>query len=194
MPKKPDLVLDIAGVLATNFSPLFWRHLSTTYDVQYEELLEFRKGIREELWIGVITEQAFWTNLQRQFPQIHIKSARKQLLSLITPLPAIKEIPSWSKMADIHLLSNHRLEWIEHILIPIQEYLTSVTISAAVGACKPGISIYEKTQTYLRNNGTVLFVDDQEKNFTGAAELGWDTLLADKEGEWTEKVSSLLNQ
>lgn len=192
--KKPDLILDIAGVLATNFSPLFWHYLSTTYDVQYEELLKFRKGVREKLWTGEMTEQAFWENLQRQVPNLHIEAAKEQLLSMITPLPAVEEIPGWSEIANIHLLSNHRLEWIEHILIPIQEYLTSVTISAAVGACKPGISIYEKTQTYLRNNGIVLFVDDQEKNLIGAAELGWDTLLADEQGKWTEKVSSLLNQ
>ncbi|GIN73908.1 hypothetical protein J14TS2_43830 [Bacillus sp. J14TS2] len=183
--KKPNLVLDIAGVLATNFSPLFWHHLSTTYDVQYEELLKFRKGVREELWTGQITEQAFWTKLQRLVPNLQMEAAKEQLLSMITPLPAVEEIPGWSGIANIHLLSNHRLEWIEHIINPLQAYVTSVTISAEAGVCKPEMVIYEKTQTYLKNNGTVLFVDDQEKNFTGAAELGWNTLLADERGEWT---------
>lgn len=194
MKVKPDLVLDIAGVLSTNCSPSFWRYLSTVYDVRYEELLEFRKEIREELWKGQITEQDFWLNLQRQIPYLHIESARDQLLSMIIPLPAMKEIPSWSEVADIHLLSNHRVEWIEHIINLIQVYVTSVTISAEVGVCKPEIAIYEKTQKYLKANGIVLFVDDQEKNFIGAMDLGWDTLLADKEGEWTERVSSLLNR
>lgn len=160
--------------------------------MRYEELLEFRKGIREKLWTGQMTEQGFWTNLQRQVPHLHRESAKGQLLSMITPLAAMKEIPSWSEIANIHLLSNHRLEWIEHIINPIQAYVTSITISAESGACKPEMAIYEKTQSHLKNNGIVLFVDDQEKNFTGAAELGWDTLLADKQGEWTEIVSALL--
>ncbi len=112
MKLKPDLVLDIAGVLVTNFSPSFWQYLSTTYDVQYEELLKFKKGVREELWTGKITEQAFWTSLQRLVPNLHSEAAKEQLLSMITPLPAVEEIPGWSEIANIHLLSNHRLEWI----------------------------------------------------------------------------------
>ncbi|MCJ7842404.1 hypothetical protein MUB24_16165 [Lederbergia sp. NSJ-179] len=194
MKVKPDLVLDIAGVLATNFSPSFWRYLSTIYGVRYEELLEFRKGIREELWKGRIAEQEFWSGLKSQLPNMDIEPARCKLLSIIKPLPAIEKIPIWSEYADIHLLSNHRREWIEHLINPVQDYIKSMTISAEVGYCKPEIDIYLKTQFYLKDNGKVLFVDDQEKNFKGAIHLCWNTLLADEEGEWIKKVSSLLTQ
>lgn len=54
MNTRPNLVLDIAGVIATNFSPLFWENLSSKFEVPYEDLTKFRKEIREELWTGKI--------------------------------------------------------------------------------------------------------------------------------------------
>ncbi|MEI3615053.1 hypothetical protein [Pseudogracilibacillus sp. SO30301A] len=46
MGTKPDLVLDIAGVIATNFSPIFWEDLSSKFEVAYDDLIKFRKEIR----------------------------------------------------------------------------------------------------------------------------------------------------
>ncbi|MBP1963275.1 hypothetical protein J2Z65_002491 [Paenibacillus aceris] len=41
MANKSELVLDIAGVLATNFSPFFWQELSDLSKVPYEMLVNF---------------------------------------------------------------------------------------------------------------------------------------------------------
>ncbi|MFB5267856.1 hypothetical protein ACE41H_13895 [Paenibacillus enshidis] len=38
----------------------------------------------------------------------------------------------------------------------------------------------------------MIYVDDQEKNLVPAKELGWTAVLADSEGQWTERVSYLL--
>ncbi|MEH7399289.1 HAD family hydrolase, partial [Priestia megaterium] len=106
---------------------------------------------------------------------------------VIEPLPALKKIPIWSQHANIHLLSNHRIEWIQHILTEISPYIKSVTISGEAGCCKPESDIYLKVGQYLNKKQT-LFVDDQEKNLKEANNLGWNTILADKQGFWVEKV------
>jgi putative hydrolase of the HAD superfamily len=187
MSSKPDLVLDIAGVLATNLSPYFWNDLSLKFGVSYEELIQFKKETREELWTGEITEQDFWLKLNTSFPSVEINYARSQLPSFIKPLPALEKIPLWSQHANIHLLSNHRIEWIQHILAEIRPYIKSITISREAGCCKPESAIYLKVERYL-NKKHILFVDDQEKNLKEARSLGWNTLLADTEGAWAEKV------
>jgi putative hydrolase of the HAD superfamily len=194
MTVKPDLILDIAGVLATNFSPYFWQELSEKSDIEYERLIGFKREIREELWSGKISEEEFWRRLCSEFPSINEEDARLLLRSQINPLSALKELPKWSQFANIHLLSNHRAEWIAHIIRPIQKYLKSATISNEVHACKPSPEIYSVVRTHLSGEGSVLFVDDQEKNFKEARALGWTTLFADEQGDWMSRVEPLLTE
>lgn len=192
MSKKPNLVLDIAGVIATNFSPIFWEDLSSKFEVSYNELIKFRKEIREELWTGKIKDEDFWAKLIKRFPTIDRGYAAKKLLLLIKPLPALEEIPLWSKYANIHLLSNHRIEWVKHIISPVEEYIKSKTISSEVGFCKPEVEIYLKVNSNFNGEENVLLVDDQEKNLVEARNLGWNTLLADDKGEWIKDVNHQL--
>lgn len=189
MSKKFDLVLDIAGVLATNFSPMLWKDLSSKFEVSYEKLVKFKEDIREELWTGKIGEKEYWLMLKKEFPTIEIEYARFKLQALIKPLPAIEEISKWSEYANIHLLSNHRMEWVEHIINPVQKFIKSITISGEAGYCKPQRDIYLMVNSHLENEKNVLFVDDQEKNLKEASNLGWHTLLADDKGEWIKKVA-----
>jgi FMN phosphatase YigB (HAD superfamily) len=193
MTTKTELILDIAGVLATNLSPLFWHDLSLKSGIPNDDLVKYKKNIREELWTGKITEGEFWTQLCEQFPSIDIDNARLMLHSNIKPLPAIEEVPIWSQFANIHLLSNHRIEWIGPTLNPIQDYVKSITISSQVGCCKPQSDIYTIVKSRLNTETNILFIDDQEKNFKEAKKLGWNTLLADGKGEWIKKVIPLLN-
>ncbi|TCN26144.1 HAD family hydrolase [Mesobacillus foraminis] len=109
------------------------------------------------------------------------------LLSFIHPLPTSIEIRNWSEYANIHILSNHRVEWVEPILQPIQGYLKSITISSEAGCCKPQPEIYAKVKMELKSKN-ILYVDDQEKNFNEARILGWNTLLADEKGAWIDEV------
>ncbi|UII55914.1 hypothetical protein LS684_20210 [Cytobacillus spongiae] len=192
MKTEPSIVLDIAGVLGTNFSPRFWIDLSERYDISYDELIHFKREIREELWIGNISESAFWCKVKEEFPMIEIQFAKSNLLTLIKPLPAIWKIPFWSTYADIHLLSNHRIEWVQHILAPVKGFINSITISAEAGCCKPQADIYLTVQSNINDKTRGLFVDDQEKNLKEAQYLGWNTLLADEKGDWISKVIKLL--
>jgi putative hydrolase of the HAD superfamily len=192
MSEKPDLVLDIAGVIATNFSPIFWEDISSKFEVAYDDLIKFRKEVREELWTGKITEQEFWAKLVERFPTIDGGYATNKLLSVIKPLPALNEIPLWSKYANIHLLSNHRVEWVKHIIRPVEDYIKSIAISGDVGFCKPQVDIYLKVNSRFNGEGNVLFVDDQVKNLIEARKLGWNTLLADDKGDWVKNVRQQL--
>lgn len=94
MTSKPELILDIGGVLATNFSPFFWQNLSSKSTALYGELVKYKENIREELWTGRITEIQFWTWLREQFPSIEIKNAKLSLHANIKPLPAIEKVPT----------------------------------------------------------------------------------------------------
>ncbi|MFC7393820.1 hypothetical protein [Scopulibacillus cellulosilyticus] len=194
MAAKPELILDIAGVLTANFSPVFWQQLSSNHNVPYETLITFKKDIREKLWTGKIKETEFWIRLGEQFPSIDIKDAQLMMRTCIKPLPAIKKVPFWSQFANIHLLSNHRAEWIGPIINPIRNYVTSIAISSQTGCCKPQAEIYVTVNSSLKNKENVLFIDDQEKNFKEARQLGWYTLLADKESNWIKKVMPILKE
>ncbi|UOE93326.1 hypothetical protein [Alkalihalobacillus sp. LMS39] len=147
MSKKTDLVLDIAGVIATNFSPIFWEGLSLRFEVTYDDLIKFRKEVREQLWTGKITDEEFWDKLIERFPTIDKEYAVTKLLTVIKPLPALEEIPLWSKYANIHLLSNHRIEWVKHLITSVEGYIKSITISGEVGFCKPQVDIYLKVNS-----------------------------------------------
>lgn len=190
---KKELILDVGGVLATNFSPQFWKELSEESNTPYELLFQFRKEMREELWSGMMSDEDFWDQLFMKFSSINIDKAKQILFLNIRPLPAIEQIQSWSKYANIHLLSNHRIEWIQSILKPIERYVRSITISSQVGYCKPNPQIYALVHERLNDQGDIWFVDDQEKNFYEAKLLGWNTVLADENGEWVHKITSQLS-
>jgi putative hydrolase of the HAD superfamily len=191
---KYELILDVAGVLVTNFSPFFWQELSIESAIRDDLLANFQKEIREELWSGKISEDEFWRRLCDRFPSIKKDKVQISLRSYIKPLPALEEVSKWCQFANIHLLSNHRMEWIQHILNPISSYVKSITISSQVGCCKPNHDIYSIVRSYLFNEQNVLFVDDQEKNFKAAKNLGWNTLLADDKGDWIQQVTSFLQE
>ncbi|MGM7683765.1 HAD family hydrolase [Cytobacillus sp. Hm23] len=192
MSNQKQLVLDIGGVLATNLSPFFWEELSTTSKIHYDKLIEYKNSVRTGLWTGKITEDQFWSGLSMKHPSIEKGVAKPMLLSHLKLLPAVHHVAKWSQFADIHILSNHRMEWIEPILKEIQNDVKSITVSSEVGYCKPHKAIYTTIQTKLDSEKETLFVDDQEQNFVEARTLGWRTLLADEQGSWINQIMPLL--
>lgn len=194
---KPQLVMDAAGVLVTNFSPFFWRKMEAAQGGEMERgalKQRFKREVRERLWSGGMTEEAFWAWLAEQCPAVETKDARAWLSDLLQPLPALRHVKAWSRYADVHLLSNHRSEWIISLLEPIRPYTKSMTISSEAGLCKPDFRIFELAESRMAGGRTVLYVDDQAKNLAPASRMGWKTLLADKEGKWMELLTGYLRQ
>lgn len=192
MQARPQLVLDIAGVLLSNMSLRCWNEMIQETNLSAEQLKKHFGGIKRDLWTGKMKEEDFWESLGNVYPELPISRARDILFDSIVPLPAAQHLERWSESADIHLLSNHCREWIQPNLGSLSPYAQSVTISNQVGLCKPEIEIYQLVETRLAHGAEVLFIDDQEKNLYSANQLGWKTLLADEEGKWTREVESFV--
>ncbi|CAM3431457.1 HAD family hydrolase [Marinicrinis lubricantis] len=195
MSNKPHLMLDVGGVLLSNLSPLFWKELPLAEEAVSEPLVkQFKTDIRTPLWTGQMEEPHFWSWLMQHFPGTDPAVLRSLLFKHLTPLPGLYKLEEWSRRADIHLLSNHRAEWIVPILKKegVTRFLNSVTISSEVRCCKPGREIYEMAAVHLNGDGRIVFVDDQEKNFPQAKRIGWKTILADPQGRWMEEIDRLL--
>ncbi|MCR8645016.1 GNAT family N-acetyltransferase [Paenibacillus sp. N1-5-1-14] len=192
--KRTQLILDAGGVLIPNFTTEFWMQFANQLGVSASEIADkFGREMKKKLWCGEITEPAFWEWLTQEYPVVDREQAQQLLLAHIKPLPTVEHLEAWSKYADIHILSNHRAEWLKPILESLPEgVIQSITISSEVGCCKPDLAIYEIVQTKLMQGEPILFVDDQERNFPHAEALGWQTVLADDESKWVEAVHSTI--
>ena len=186
---RPQLVLDIGGVLLADLTPTFWRWVAEQAAVPYDEVLaRFRQDVRTALWTGVMREDQFWHWFCSAFSQIDENTARSQIAATLLPLSAAAHLAVWAKIVDIHLLSNHCAAWVLPALAGMLESVTTVTISSAVGSCKPDLAVYTMVASRLPPDASVLFVDDQQKNFPPAVALGWQTLHADHHGHWVHRI------
>lgn len=192
MTDRPQLVLDIAGVIVSNFSSRFFRMLDLEFGIAYSDVRDRFMSIRQELWTGRLGEAEFWNWLLIHYPHLKADRAREALIRSLEPLPAAQRLRDWSRVADIHLLSNHCREWLDPHLAVMEPFVRSITISNQVGLCKPDTRIYELVQSHFDGNTRILYVDDQEKNLVPAQKLGWRTLLADREHQWLDRMASLI--
>lgn len=192
MEKKPQLLLDMGGVLVENLTE-FWDEVVSIAKSPYTEVrAKYKAEMSDKLWSGSISEEGFWIWLTNNYPSIDKAHIRNSLIQALKPLPAFNLLKEWSKYADIHILSNHRAEWIKPILAPVDKHITSIIISSEVGYFKPNPAIYEQAITKMTSTSYVLFVDDKEKNLEIARQIGWQTLLADSRGLWSNKVIPFL--
>lgn len=192
MKHKKAMILDVGGVLATNYTPQFWEGLSDDYDVPYDALMQFRKDVRADLWTGAIAEKEFWERMSERFQAIDAAGARAMLVSEIRPLPALERLKAWRKRASLNVLSNHRTEWIAPVLKRVYPFADHVIVSAEAGCRKPEPEIYSRMDECLDGYEDILFVDDTPKNLPQGAALGWKTLLADEGGAWMAQAEAWL--
>jgi putative hydrolase of the HAD superfamily len=195
MPLKPQLVLDAGGVLLTNLDS-FWKTLAKLAGAPFDELrARYRREMRGLLWSGGISEPDFWSWLSAAWPGLDIASARQALLDSMKPLPALNHLQAWSSLADLHILSNHRAEWLLPQLDHRIRLFSGITISSEAGCFKPDPRIYETAAAKIPPGAPVLFVDDHPGNLRAAETFGWHTLLADEaDSGWTEQVEPLLRR
>lgn len=187
--EKPHLVLDVGGVLLANITPVFWEEAAELIKVPYSTLRNhYKDQIRQQLWNGTISEAEFWTWLQKQSSNEKVVLSNVHVTKHLQPLPAWDRLKEWSKCFQIHLLSNHRAEWIVPVLEPISDYITSMTISSTVGCSKPDPGIFQLVQEQLPGSQPVVFVDDAEQNLAMGRAIGWTTILADADHQWIDEV------
>lgn len=190
---RPQLVLDVGGVLLSNLTG-FWRSLPDAAGVPYEAIRSaYKQEMREALWCGRSDEPGFWRWLAARWPGIDPTGARQALIDSMQPLPALALLPAWSRLADVHILSNHRAEWLRPLLAPHLPHLASLTVSSEAGCAKPNAAIYEAARRNLPLGAPVLFVDDKRSNLRASEAFGWHTLLADEQDHaWTAEVEPRL--
>ncbi|MFS0724058.1 cysteine-rich CWC family protein [Paenibacillus sp. 1P07SE] len=190
---KPQLVLDVAGVLLTNLSPGLWKAAAGAAGISGADVqARFRAEAREALWHGRMSEEEFWHWFTGVLPGIDPALLQTALKANLQPLPALGEVARWSRTADVHLLTNHRHEWLEEPLSAIGDTIASLTVSSQAGVCKPDPRIYDRVQSKLPSAALVIFVDDQDCNLAPARALGWRTVLADPAARWIAEVDRLL--
>ncbi|MCM3783443.1 HAD-IA family hydrolase [Neobacillus mesonae] len=195
MSNKIQLVLDAGGVITANLSPAYWKELSPASLSSEESIVhKFKREIREKLWSGHVTEADFYLWVRGHSSELkqNDEQFRQLVQGHLRLLPASEHLEEWSGKADLHILSNHRHEWLTPVLAPILPFIASCTISSEVGMCKPSASIYTYLHRKLGNLDDIYFVDDQERNLLPAREMGWKTILADPEGQWVETINELL--
>lgn len=189
---RKTLVLDVGGVLASNLSPGLWQQLSSIGRCE-EQLLyaQYKEEISRKLWCGEITELQWWEWLAARGVEVSAELRPHLIASYLQPLPALELLPQWSKLCRIIIMSNHRTEWLNPLLQPYQSYIESIYISDQVGMCKPSSEWFHHIDKQI--HGPIHFVDDSEKNISAAMQLGWQTTLADKHGNWTAAIDEWLH-
>jgi len=189
---KTQLVLDAAGVIMTNIPASYWKSLADQAGVTVDELVSyFQTELKVPLWTGKISEPEFWERIKKRYPSVDLAQTRAELLAGLRLLPTAERLSEWSRRFDLHLLSNHRTEWLLDVLRPVLNCFVTVTVSNEAGMCKPFPEIFALVQSKLPPGAPIVYVDDQEKNLKPAREIGWKTILADEEGTWVGKVEEL---
>ncbi|WP_208589945.1 HAD family hydrolase [Gracilibacillus suaedae] len=190
---KFQLVLDVGGVLATDLD-LFWEELVNQAGLPYDKIRAiYKTEIRKQLWQGDISERDFWQWLSYTFPKINLEYLQIVMQKSLVELEGIQHIEKWNTISDIHILSNHRTEWLQPIINRLHPFLTSTTVSANVGVAKPEQDIYEICHKQLDSNRPILFVDNKKENLAPARELGWQTIHADSDNKWIAQVDQFLS-
>jgi len=110
MSMKPQLVLDLAGVLVSNFSSSFLLKVSENSDITVQEIREQFDEVRKDLWTGKINEEEFWEWLRERNNRIKKEEARKLLIESLVPLPAVSYLAEWRT-----LLADKDHKWIEEV-------------------------------------------------------------------------------
>ncbi|MFD0959567.1 HAD-IA family hydrolase [Paenibacillus chungangensis] len=190
-----QLVLDVGGVLASNLSPVFWELVSEAAGIpsgQNEIYKLYRKEVSEKLWIGEITEQQFWEWLEAQSPSLVKELCESFLYRCLQPLPAMGKLETWSRSADIHILSNHIEIWLQPLLNRIRPSIGHTVISSQVAMKKPDAAIFHHMAALLPSGSPILFVDDKPGNLEIARSVGWQSMLADPEGVWLSLMDKRL--
>ncbi|MCR8656347.1 HAD-IA family hydrolase [Paenibacillus endoradicis] len=190
---KNILVLDVGGVLATNLTPRLWQDLANLANISVDTMYaSYKNEISKKLWTGECTEGEFWQWLESYGVQLTRDSQRQLITQALQPLPALDYLEYWSKLADIHIMSNHLSDWLQPLLAPYQPYIKWTHVSDQIRLSKPNPKWFQLLHEQFIEGSSIWFVDDSASNILAAKSLGWHTLLADQSQEWIATLSTQL--
>lgn len=186
------IVIDAGGVLFSNLTPRLWQELAKQSAKQIEAntlYLNYKQEISSLLWTGEYTETQFWSWLEQHDIFLNVEERQALISSCLLPLPAYYRIATWSKHANLILMSNHLTSWISPALQQIESSFTHSYISSEIKLKKPSVEWFELIEQAHPTNEPKLFVDDHPANLAAAKQaVGWNTLLADSEHHWMDEL------
>lgn len=192
--KRPQLVVTVEGVLASDPLTYFWNLMAAATDCSSEEIqLSFTQMLGEDLFSGRVSESAFWEWLAAQFGITDSSYWKELLLERRYPLLGMHLLPRLSSEADITLLCGQRHEWFAD-LIQAEDaaYAVSrVVYSSKVGLTKRDSALYEKLFESGRAN---LWLDNSQHALQLAKTHHFNICVADREMQWVDPVVAWLQQ
>lgn len=178
------IVFDAGGVLFDDGIKKLLASISDDPDLENW----YRANIHNALMRGETSETGFWkTIIERTDSLESPDELRARFLDdILVALPAVKEIQRWSREAELWILSNHRHEWLEHCLERegIRDCFSNALISSQIKARKPEQAAFD----LLASEQSTVYIDDKQANLDMASNMGFDTILADANNLWMQKL------
>lgn len=140
--------------------------------------------------LGEITSQAFWerVGLGADYPEIE----RVYLDTCLTLDDECAEtLNMLCKNYKLGIISNDVSEWSVYLRdkFALNRYFETVIISGDVKRRKPDKQIFEQVECLGKDYSDCVFIDDRIKNLVPPAELGFKTILFNRNGEQKDTYS-----
>lgn len=190
------VVLDLGGVLIERARPVLLGHAGRLCGVPEAWLDPVFDAVKVDLWSGARGPANAW----RQFataagvPGMPCPWRDDIPPPGLVALPAVRRVPAWASRAQLAVLSNQRVGWVEPILAGagVLHLLGPRWISSRTGLVKPAAEAFAAMLSVGVPAERILFVDDQRANLDAAEEFGVEVLHADRAGEWVRTLDGLL--
>jgi len=178
------IVFDLGGVLFTNGTTLFAKHIAATHKKDQEEVYkllnysDFGNAYRE----GKITGEEFYNSLKKELDlDDDIHELKQKWLEVYQVIEGTKKIiEELRKKYKVYFLSDNVKERVEyaHRRYGFLNWFDGGVFSHEVGVRKPNLKIYETAivQIGLKPE-EIVFIDDKEINLPPAEKIGMKTIL-----------------
>ncbi len=187
------LVLDAHGIILNAYWPIFLHEVALHTGETHEEVnRRWHEQVRDDAWSGRIDDRELWQRLTLCGAGTHDWHGILESGYVIGP--AARYLSAWSKAVPLWLLSNHRTHWLLPRLkrFGLIGHFDRVLVSDKIGATKPDPSAFREALDRVAETNRILFVDDHKSNVAAAGRLGIQTIYAELDTPWENRVDVLL--
>jgi len=186
------VIFDLNGVVIIDSH---WHAITNAAIKKGEDRTDFHyrvhtKNIKNDIFwkiqTGRITEKEFWKDLDQNIKNLKILTEiRNQVYSLLIPKKGTLQIIEKLKARGykLGLLTNFTKQWMDYLKTSKEGLYTislfdAIVNSADIGIKKPDKRAYEIILNRLETiPWEAVLIDDREKNFKGAHQIGLNTIL-----------------
>lgn len=191
MAKYKTIIFDFFGVICSEVAPTWFnRYFSQEKTAilkdKYFKPFDLGKKSEEELYAelgNLINKSA--PEIKLEFDEL-TNTIDEQLL---------KHIEKLKTTYKVGLLSNGGSAFVRSILklYNIEKLFDNISISAEVGLVKPDPKIFELALRNMNSQAqNTIFIDDNQKNITGAKNIGLKTILYKNYNQFKKELNKIL--